>query len=116
MSKKNILSYSYENLEKELLELDFKKFNAKQIFEWLHKKITRKFDEMTNISLKQREILKELLCQSFTEQSSPVAHVHLNHLIFRSSLLHVPMNLNRSLLCNLGKLISSRPFLKLLKL
>lgn len=59
MSKKNILSYSYENLEKELLELEFKKFNAKQIFEWLHKKITRKFDEMTNISLKQREILKE---------------------------------------------------------
>lgn len=59
MSRKNILSYSYENLEKELLELEFKKFNAKQIFEWLHKKITRKFDEMTNISLKQREILKE---------------------------------------------------------
>jgi len=58
----------------------------------------------------QREILKELLCQSFTEQSSPVAHVHLNNLIFRSSLLHVPMNLNRSLLCNLGKLISLRPF------
>jgi 23S rRNA (adenine2503-C2)-methyltransferase len=59
MSKKNILSYSYENLEKELLELEFKKFNAKQIFEWLRKKITRKFDEMKNISLKQREILKE---------------------------------------------------------
>ena len=42
MIKKNILSYSYEELEKELIELGFKKFNAKQIFEWLHKKIIRK--------------------------------------------------------------------------
>ena len=59
MIKKNILSYSYEELEKELIELGFKKFNAKQIFEWLHKKIIRKFDEMTNISLKQRELINE---------------------------------------------------------
>lgn len=59
MIKKNILSYSYEDLEKELLTLGFKKFNAKQIFEWVHKKIIRKFDEMTNISLKQRDLIKE---------------------------------------------------------
>lgn len=59
MIKNNILSYSYEALEKELTELGFKKFNTKQIFEWLHKKIIRKFDEMTNISLTQRELIKE---------------------------------------------------------
>lgn len=70
MNKKNILSYSYENLEKELIELGFKKFNAKQIFEWLHKKIIRKFDEMTNISLKQRELIKETYYIPYLELKS----------------------------------------------
>jgi len=70
MNKKNILSYSYENLEKELLELGFKKFNAKQVFEWLHKKIIRKFDEMTNLSLKQRELMKEIFYIPYLELKS----------------------------------------------
>lgn len=70
MNKKNILSYSYEDLEKELLTLGFKKFNAKQIFEWLHKKIIRKFDEMTNISLKQRDLIKEIFYIPYLELKS----------------------------------------------
>ena len=36
-----------------------KKFYGKEVFIWLHKKIVRNFDDMTNISLKDREILKE---------------------------------------------------------
>lgn len=58
-NKINILNLTYNDLEKNLLELGFKKFNAKQIFNWLHSKIIRKIDEMTNISLKNREILNE---------------------------------------------------------
>lgn len=57
--KLNILNLSYEDLERELLQLGFKKFNVKQIYEWLHGKIIRRFDEMTNISIKQRELIGE---------------------------------------------------------
>lgn len=60
-----------ENTKKELLNLDeketidlvvslgMKKFNGKQIYEWLHKKIVRNLEDITNISLKSREILGE---------------------------------------------------------
>lgn len=47
--------------EKELIELvatlGMKKFVGKQIFTWLHKKIVRNINDMTDISLKAREIL-----------------------------------------------------------
>lgn len=57
--KINILDLDLQELTDLLISLNFKKFQAKEIFKWLHKKIVRNFDEMTNISLKQREILKE---------------------------------------------------------
>ncbi|TDT71366.1 23S rRNA m(2)A-2503 methyltransferase [Hypnocyclicus thermotrophus] len=59
MNKFNLLNATYDELEKFLLELGFKKFNAKQIYSWLHNKLVRKIDEMTNISLKNRELLTE---------------------------------------------------------
>lgn len=58
-NKINILNLTYNDLEKNLLELGFKKFNVKQIHTWLHSKIIRKIDEMTNISLSNRELLNE---------------------------------------------------------
>ncbi len=57
--KINILDLSQEELTKFLVENGMKKFYGKEIFIWLHKKIVRSFDDMTNISLKDREILKE---------------------------------------------------------
>lgn len=57
--KINILNLSQEELTDFLVSLGLKKFYGKEVFIWLHKKIIRNFDDMTNISLKDREILKE---------------------------------------------------------
>jgi len=57
--KKNLLNLKYEKLEKFCLELGFKKFNVKQIYSWIHEKNIKDIDEMTNLSKKNREILKE---------------------------------------------------------
>lgn len=59
-NKINLLSLNLNELEEFLLNNGFKKFNAKQIYSWLHNKIVRKIDDMTNISLKQREVLKNI--------------------------------------------------------
>ena len=58
--KQNIRNYTYEQLEKMLIDAGEKKFRASQIFAWLHKKgeYTNNFDDMTNISLELREKLK----------------------------------------------------------
>ncbi|BDU50450.1 23S rRNA (adenine(2503)-C(2))-methyltransferase RlmN [Haliovirga abyssi] len=58
-NKKNLLNFRYPELEKFLLDLGFKKFNAKQIFKWLHQRTVRKIEDMTDISLKNRELLYE---------------------------------------------------------
>jgi len=57
--KINILNLTLEELTELLVSLGLKKFYGKEVFIWLHKKIARSFDEMTNLSLKDREILKE---------------------------------------------------------
>ena len=59
MNKINLLDLEYDELEGVVIDLGMKKFNAKQIYEWLHVKIARKIDDMTNISKKQRELLEE---------------------------------------------------------
>ncbi|MDD2377256.1 MAG: 23S rRNA (adenine(2503)-C(2))-methyltransferase RlmN [Bacilli bacterium] len=46
---KNIYNYSLVELEKTLLENNFKKYNASQIYDWLYKKKVTSFDEMTNL-------------------------------------------------------------------
>ena len=54
MEKIDILSLTLSELEKEIELLGEKKFRAKQIFQWLHVKKIRSFDEMSNISLELR--------------------------------------------------------------
>ncbi len=54
----SIYKYTFENLEKELLDLGLSKFISKQIFDWIYKKNVKSFDEMANISKKNIEILK----------------------------------------------------------
>ena len=49
-NKIDILSLTLEEIEAEILALGEKKFRAKQIFEWLHKKKVTSFSEMTNLS------------------------------------------------------------------
>lgn len=60
--KKDILSYSLEELEATLAEIGEKKFRAKQIYEWLHVQRVSEFDKMSNISLSLRTKLDEEFC------------------------------------------------------
>lgn len=62
MEKIDILSLTLSELEKEIELLGEKKFRAKQIFQWLHVKKIRSFDEMSNISLELRTKLSVGFC------------------------------------------------------
>lgn len=56
---KNIYGLTLEKLTEEMLSLEQKSFRAKQLFSWLYVKNVTSFDEMSDISLKFREVLKE---------------------------------------------------------
>ena len=58
-SKKDIKSLNLEELKVELESMGEKAFRAKQMYEWMHVKLARSFDEMTNLSAKFREQCKE---------------------------------------------------------
>lgn len=57
--KKNIRSLSKADLKKAFTEMGEKSFRATQVYEWLWQKNAAAFDEMTNLSVKLREQLKE---------------------------------------------------------
>lgn len=61
MEKKDLLSYSIEDLKKILTDMGEKPFRANQINEWLNKKLVDDFVEMTNLS----KSLKEKLAEEF---------------------------------------------------
>jgi 23S rRNA (adenine2503-C2)-methyltransferase len=52
----DIKSMTLNELEQYMEEIGEKKFRAKQLYEWMHKKLARNFDEMSNLpkSLKQK--------------------------------------------------------------
>ena len=61
MDKKvDMKSMNMEELVKFIEELGEKKFRAKQIYEWIHIKHVKSFEEMTNISKKFAEQLNEV--------------------------------------------------------
>lgn len=60
MNKKDILSFSLNELEEEMKSIGEKKFRALQIFEWLHKKRAVCFEEMTNLSVELRDTLNSI--------------------------------------------------------
>lgn len=59
MNKINLLNLNEEELTKFIISLNMKKFYGKQIFIWLNQKIVRDINHMTNISLKDRNLLLE---------------------------------------------------------
>lgn len=60
MSEKiNLLNLNQQELEELVISIGMKKFYGKQIFNWLHQKIVRDLNEITNLSLKDRELLSE---------------------------------------------------------
>lgn len=57
IEKKDICSYTFEELQEEMKALGEKSFRAKQIYEWLHVKLADSFEDMTNLSKALREKL-----------------------------------------------------------
>ena len=57
--KTDIKSLTLEELKQELIRMGEKPFRAGQIYEWLHVRLARSFDEMTNLSKALREALGE---------------------------------------------------------
>ena len=49
IEKIDILGMSLENLQEKFVEIGMKKFNASQVFDWLHNKLVFNFDEFSNI-------------------------------------------------------------------
>ena len=57
--KIDIKSLTIGELAEKITELGEKEYRARQIYEWIHKKLASDFDEMTNISAHLKNILKE---------------------------------------------------------
>lgn len=58
-NKTDIKSLGLEELKEEFSSMGEKAFRAKQTYEWLHQKLVRGFDEMTNLSKDFREKCRE---------------------------------------------------------
>ncbi len=56
---KDIKSLTLEQVKKEVEALGEKPFRAKQLYEWMHKKLACSFDEMTNLPKAFRGLLQE---------------------------------------------------------
>lgn len=63
--KRDIRQLSQEDIKEFFVSIGDKPFRAKQVYEWLWKKSAKDFDQMTNISLATRDLLK--------------AHFSINH-------------------------------------
>ncbi len=59
MEKKDIKSLTLEELEREMAQMGEKPFRAKQLYEWMHIKMARGFEEMTNLSKEFRKTCGE---------------------------------------------------------
>lgn len=55
----DIKSMTLDELKADIEAMGEKSFRAKQLYEWMHKKLSRSFDEMTNISASLREKCRE---------------------------------------------------------
>jgi 23S rRNA (adenine2503-C2)-methyltransferase len=55
---KNIYSFSRAALEDEMVSLGQKKYRATQLFKWIYEKRSTTFDEMSDVSLSFRDVLK----------------------------------------------------------
>ncbi len=56
---KEINSFSYEELQEEIVGIGEKGFRAKQIYEWIHQKCAADFDEMSNIAKSLKDKLSK---------------------------------------------------------
>ena len=56
---RSIYDISYKDLEKFFIDNGYKKFKAKQVYDWLYKKRVKSFNEMRNISKNVIELLSD---------------------------------------------------------
>ena len=56
---KSIYDYNFSEMEELMIYQGWKKFRAKQLFEWLYRKRVKTFDDMTSINKDMRAYLKE---------------------------------------------------------
>ena len=54
----NLYNYTQEKLEKQMDLEGQKKYRATQLFKWIYEKKAKTFDEMSDVSLSFREVLK----------------------------------------------------------
>ena len=59
--RKDIVSLNFDELVSLIKELGEPAFRAKQIYEWIHKKLVKGYDEMTNVPLALKNKLSERL-------------------------------------------------------
>lgn len=59
MNKKILVGKNLEYLEKFMIDEGQSKFRAKQVYNWMYLKSVNSFDEMTDLPLQTRELLKE---------------------------------------------------------
>jgi 23S rRNA (adenine2503-C2)-methyltransferase len=57
-ARRDVRKLSLQDLETFFVEHGDKRFRARQVYEWLWKKSARDFDQMTNLSLSTRDLLK----------------------------------------------------------
>lgn len=57
--KKDICSYTYEEMQKEMECIGEKPFRARQVYQWLHQKLAEDFSCMTNLSKDLRKKLED---------------------------------------------------------
>ena len=58
LARRDIRKLSLDDLKKFFVEHGDKAFRAQQVYEWLWKKSAKDFDQMTNLSLATRDLLK----------------------------------------------------------
>lgn len=59
MKQKYLLGLTLAEITDSVLELNLPKFTAKQIVDWVYVKRVKSIDEMTNISIRNRDVLKK---------------------------------------------------------
>jgi 23S rRNA (adenine2503-C2)-methyltransferase len=72
--RQDIRSLPYEQLQEQLKALGMPGFRTRQIYEWIHVKLVRDFEEMTNISKADRE----RLCRQFTLDPMVIRDVQIS--------------------------------------
>ena len=67
MEKKDIASYSFEELQEEMLAIGEKGFRSRQIYSWIHEKLVDDFEEMTNLP---KDVYKRQLQKQSSRRST----------------------------------------------